>query len=254
MKRAFDIVFAAAVLTVASPVLLTAMGLVWLQDRHSPLYLARRVGRNGADFQMVKIRSMVVDADCSGVNSTSAGDNRVTPVGRWIRRCKLDEVSQFWNVLVGEMSVVGPRPNTRAWGVDLYTAEEQRLLSVRPGITDLASIVFADEGDILQGAENADLTYNQLIRPWKSRLGLLYVERIGRAGGAAVWLDLRIAWLTALAIVSRPAALKGVEGILRELGADEALIAVCRRQGAKPPAGAPPGADRIFFLEGAGQA
>ncbi len=248
MKRAFDILFAGTVLALASPVLLTAMGLVWLQDRHSPIYKARRVGRNGADFSMIKIRSMVVNADRSGVNSTSAGDNRVTPVGRWIRRCKLDEVSQFWNVLVGEMSVVGPRPNTRAWGVDLYTDEERRLLTVRPGITDLASIVFADEGDILQGAENADLTYNQLIRPWKSRLGLLYVGR------ASVWLDLRIAWLTGLAIVSRPAALKGVETILRELGADEALIAICRRQGVRPPAGAPPGADRVFAVEGMGPA
>jgi lipopolysaccharide/colanic/teichoic acid biosynthesis glycosyltransferase len=245
MKRAFDIVFAAGVLTLASPVLLTALALVWLQDRHDPIYRARRVGRGGRDFSMIKIRSMVVGADRTGVNSTSAGDARVTAVGRWIRRCKLDEVSQFWNVLIGEMSVVGPRPNTRAWGVDLYTDEEKRLLTVRPGVTDLASIVFADEGDILQGAENADLTYNQLIRPWKSRLGLLYIGR------ASVWLDLRIAFLTGLAIVSRPAALRGVEAILNELGADADLIAVCRRQGERPPAGAPPGADRVFAAEGA---
>ena len=245
MKRAFDILFAGCVLVVASPVLITAMALVWVHDGHPPIYRAKRVGRFGRDFAMIKIRSMVVDADRTGVNSTSVGDSRVTPVGRWIRRCKLDEVSQFWNVLMGEMSVVGPRPNTRAWGVDLYTDEEKRLLTVRPGITDLASIVFADEGEILQGAENADLTYNQVIRPWKSRLGLLYI------GHPSVWLDLRVAWLTALAVVSRPAALRGVEAILRELGADQDLIAICRRQGDRPPAGAPPGSDRVFALEGA---
>ena len=245
MKRVFDILFAGCVLVVASPVLITAMTLVWVHDGHSPIYRAKRVGRFGRDFAMIKIRSMVVDADRTGVNSTSAGDSRVTPVGRWIRRCKLDEVSQFWNVLMGEMSVVGPRPNTRAWGVDLYTDEEKRLLTVRPGITDLASIVFADEGEILQGAENADLTYNQVIRPWKSRLGLLYIGR------PSVWLDVRVAWLTALAIVSRAAALRGVEAILRELGADQDLIAICRRQGDRPPAGAPPGSDRVFALEGA---
>ncbi len=245
MKRAFDILFAGGVLVVASPVLITAMTLVWVHDGHSPIYRAKRVGRFGRDFAMIKIRSMVVDADRTGVNSTSVGDSRVTPVGRWIRRWKLDEVSQFWNVLMGEMSVVGPRPNTRAWGVDLYTDEEKRLLTVRPGITDLASIVFADEGEILQGAENADLTYNQVIRPWKSRLGLLYISH------PSVWLDLRVAWLTAVAIISRAAALRGVEAILRELGADPDLIAICRRQGDRPPAGSPPGSDRVFALEGA---
>lgn len=242
MKRAFDIVFSAAVLTCASPVLAAALTAVWLQDGHSPVYRARRVGRGGRDFAMIKIRSMVVNADRTGVNSTSAGDARVTPVGRWIRRCKLDEVAQFWNVLMGEMSVVGPRPNTRAWGVDLYTAEERRLLDARPGVTDLASIVFADEGEILAGAEHADLTYNQVIRPWKSRLGLLYLDH------ASLALDLRVAWLTALGLVSRRAALDGVVRELARLGAAPDLIDVCRRQGPRPPAGAPPGAEQVFSL------
>jgi lipopolysaccharide/colanic/teichoic acid biosynthesis glycosyltransferase len=242
MKRAFDIAVSLGVLTLSSPFLAAALAAVWLQDGHSPFYLARRVGRGGRDFSMVKIRSMVVGADRTGVNSTSAGDARITAVGRLIRRAKLDELTQFWNVLKGEMSVVGPRPNTRAWGVDLYTAEEQRLLEIRPGITDLASIVFADEGDVLAGAEHADLAYNQLIRPWKSRLGLLYRDHV------SLGLDLQIAWLTALGLLSRRRALSGVTALVRRLGAPAELAEVCARRAPRPPIGAPPGADRPFEL------
>lgn len=234
MKRAFDVLFSAAVLLVAWPIMATALLLVWLQDFHSPIYKARRVGKGDRDFLMVKVRSMVANADRTGVNSTGGHDNRITPVGRYIRKLKLDEVSQFWNVLKGDMSVVGPRPQVRAQGVDLYTPEEMRLLSVRPGVTDLSSIVFSDEGDILEGAADADALYNQIIRPWKSRLGLLYIDR------RTLWLDIRIIWLTGLAITSKPAALAGVHKILIELGADPRLIEVCQREG-KPPAADPPG-------------
>lgn len=241
LKRPFDLAFSALVLLVFGPFLLTVMFLVWLQDRHHPLYRAPRVGRGGRDFTMMKVRSMIVNADHSGVNSTSAGDRRITPLGHFIRRWKVDELSQFLNVLLGDMSVVGPRPNTRAWGVDLYTAEEMRLLELRPGITDLSSIVFSDEGAILAGAEHADLRYNQIIRPWKSRLGLVYRDH------ASVALDLRIIALTALAIIDKQRALAGVVRILEQLGADPELIAVCRREGPLPAA-APPGADRVVTL------
>ena len=174
-KRLFDIVFSVLVLLASAPVMLTALFLVWWQDRHSPLYKATRVARGNGDFVMIKIRSMRINADKTGVTSTSATDNRITRVGHFIRRFKLDELSQFWNVLMGDMSVVGPRPNTRAHGVDLYTPAEMHLLSVRPGITDLASIVFSDEGQILAGSDDADGLYNRIIRPWKSRLGLVYI-------------------------------------------------------------------------------
>ena len=234
MKRVFDLLFSGAVLLVAWPVVAAALLLVWLQDFHSPIYKARRVGKGDRDFLMVKVRSMVANADRTGVNSTGGHDNRITPVGRYIRKLKLDEVSQFWNVLKGDMSVVGPRPQVRAQGVDLYTDEEMRLLSVRPGVTDLSSIIFSDESDILEGAEDADALYNQIIRPWKSRLGLLYIDR------RSLWLDLRIIWLTGLAITSKPAANAGVHKILTELGADPRLIEVCQRAG-KPPAADPPG-------------
>jgi lipopolysaccharide/colanic/teichoic acid biosynthesis glycosyltransferase len=234
LKRLFDVLFSIVVLIALSPILLGALLLVYLQDRHSPIYRAPRVGRSNIDFTMVKIRSMRAGADKSGVTSTSATDSRITPIGHLIRQLKLDEVAQFWNVLFGDMSVVGPRPNSRRNGVDLYTTEEMHLLDARPGITDLSSIVFSDEGSILAGAPDADELYNRIIRPWKSRLGLLYVRN------ASLTLDLRIIWLTAMALVSKARALEGVEAILRRLGAEPDLIAVCRRD-APLPEGEPPG-------------
>ncbi len=236
-KRAFDILASAIGLIVASPVLIPVIIAVWLQDFHSPFYIATRIGKGGKPFRMVKLRSMVVNADKTGVDSTSAKDPRITPVGRFIRRYKLDELSQLWNVLKGDMSLVGPRPQVPR-DVALYTNEEQRLLSVKPGITDIASIVFADEGDILKDSADPDLDYNRLIRPWKSRLGLLYIEH------QSFLLDLRLIFLTALAILSRKRALLGVQRILNELGADEMLKRVARREEALRPY-PPPGATEV---------
>ena len=125
---------------------------------------------------MVKIRSMIINADKTGVDSTSSDDMRITSVGKVIRKLKLDELSQLWNVLIGDMSLVGPRPNVKS-ETDLYTKIEKNLLNVKPGITDFSSIVFSDEGDILSGSDDPDLLYNQLIRPWKSRLSLFYIEK-----------------------------------------------------------------------------
>lgn len=238
LKRLFDIVVAFGILLIASPLLLGSILAVWMQDRHFPFYLAPRVARGGGEFTMIKIRSMVMNAASSGVNSTGKNDNRITAVGRFIRRYKVDEISQFLNVLWGNMSVVGPRPNTRAWGVDLYTEKEQELLRVLPGITDLASVVFSDEGEILSDAEHADLEYNRIIRPWKSRLGLFYIQHM------SIWLDIQICWLTFRAIFDRPAAIRGVVSILQKKGADPELINVCSR---KSPLVAfpPPGAEEI---------
>ena len=163
MKRLFDIVCSSLGLIVASPVLCPVIFLVWRQDKQSPFYVAPRVGKNGIPFKMVKLRSMIVNADRSGVDSTSVNDQRITKVGHFIRRSKLDELTQLWNVLIGDMSLVGPRPNVRR-ETDLYTKLEQKLLTVKPGITDFASIVFSDEGDILKDVEDPDIAYNQLIR------------------------------------------------------------------------------------------
>jgi lipopolysaccharide/colanic/teichoic acid biosynthesis glycosyltransferase len=221
-KRICDIVASALGLAVASPILCIFMFLVWRQDRHSPFYMGERVGKDERLFKMAKLRSMVINADKSGVDSTGANDRRITTVGRFIRKYKLDEVTQLWNVLKGDMSLVGPRPNVKR-ETDLYTPFEKKLLSVRPGITDIASIVFSDESDILKDQPDPDLAYNQLIRPPKSRLGVLYVENSDLA------LDLRLILLTVVAIVNRPAALAGVQKILDELKAESDLKQIARR-------------------------
>lgn len=239
MKRLFDAVAAGVGLLAVSPVLLLAMFLIWLQDRRSPFYVASRVGKDEQTFQMVKLRSMVVDAEKSGVDSTGADDRRITPVGHFIRRFKMDELTQLWNVLKGDMSLVGPRPNVKK-ETDLYTEVERRLLSVRPGITDFASIVFADEGEVLKGKPDPDIAYNQLIRPGKSLLGLLYVDK------RTLWLDIRLCWLTGVALVSRSRALVGVQQLLRSLGAEPELVKLAGRAGALDPS-PPPGRDQLVI-------
>jgi lipopolysaccharide/colanic/teichoic acid biosynthesis glycosyltransferase len=195
------------------------------------------MARGGGTFRMVKLRSMVRRADRTGVFSTAATDRRITPVGRLLRAWKLDEVVQLWNVLKGEMSLVGPRPQV-ARDAALYTDEERRLLSVRPGITDLASIVFADEGEVLAGHDDPDLRYNQVIRPWKSRLALLGIDHGG------LWTDARILVLTALAPCSRKLALAGVQAMLREWGADELVRRMASREEPLRPY-PPPGAREV---------
>ena len=224
-------------LLIASPVLLPVMFLVWLQDYKSPFYIASRVGKGERAFDMVKLRSMVANADKSGVDSTSANDSRITPVGQFIRRYKLDELTQLWNVMKGEMSLVGPRPNVPR-ETALYTTEEKVLLSVRPGITDFASIVFSDEGDILQDKSDPDLAYNQLIRPWKSRLGLTYIEH------SSLWIDLQLIFFTVIAVFSRDIALKWVQRCLSGLQVDDKVLEVSRRNTDLEPF-PPPGADQV---------
>ena len=197
IKRLVDILASFFGLLITSPILLPVMFLVWREDKKSPFYIAPRSGICGTTFKMVKLRSMVVDADKSGVDSTSGNDMRITSIGHKIRRYKLDELIQLWNVLKGDMSLVGPRPNVKSETI-LYSDVEKDLLLVRPGITDFSSIVFSDEGEILEGKENPDLAYNQLIRPWKSRLGLVYIKN------QSLLLDLQLIFYTVVAILSKP--------------------------------------------------
>jgi len=237
MKRMMDIVCSLLGLAVLSPFLAVVMILVWLQDFHSPLYVATRVGKDSRTFQMVKLRSMVVNADKTGVDSTSADDSRITSIGHFIRRFKLDEFTQLWNVLKGDMSLIGPRPNVKR-ETDLYTDVEKGLLDVKPGITDFSSIVFSDENDILKDSKNPDIDYNQLIRPWKSRLGLLYVKY------QSFLLDCALLLLTLLAVASRERALWGVNKLLIRLYAPVDVIRVSKRKDVLVPF-PPPGLDSV---------
>jgi|ERR1039458_9794589 lipopolysaccharide/colanic/teichoic acid biosynthesis glycosyltransferase len=222
MKRCLDIFASFFGLLCLCPVLGVFLLLIWLQDFHSPFYIAPRVRRRGELFSMIKLRSMVVNADKVGGSSTATTDRRVTWVGRLIRRYKLDEFSQLWNVLKGEMSLVGPRPQVQS-DVNLYSDEEYHLFDVKPGITDFSSIVFSDEGEILKGSSDPDQHYNHVIRPWKSRLGLFYVKH------HSISVDLWLVALTVIAIILRPKALAGVQRLLRKRGADEQLIQVAGR-------------------------
>jgi lipopolysaccharide/colanic/teichoic acid biosynthesis glycosyltransferase len=235
MKRLFDIIGSTIGLVIVSPILLPVMLLVWKQDGNSPFYVATRVGKGGKPFNMIKLRSMIINADKSGVDSTGANDQRITKVGHFIRRYKLDELTQLWNVWIGDMSLVGPRPNVQR-EIDLYTEIERKLLTVKPGITDFASIVFSDEGEILKDTDDPDLAYNQLIRPGKGYLGLFYIEHKG-----SIWLDIRLCFYTAIAILSKEKALKGICSILRSMGAEDNLIQVAKRseplQPLPPPGG-----------------
>ena len=242
MKRSIDIVLSAVGLLVASPILLPTMLIVWLQDFRSPFYIAPRVGLGGRTFKMVKLRSMVVNADKSGVDSTGANDRRITAVGRFIRRYKLDELTQLWNVLKGEMSLVGPRPNVKR-ETDLYTPVERKLLTTKPGITDFSSIVFADEGEILANKADPDLAYNQLIRPWKSQLGIFYIEH------QSTLLDLKLIIVTAVSMLSRAHALAVVAQELEHLGAPLTLTAVAKRAQPLIPT-PPPGASAVVEYRG----
>lgn len=237
MKRLIDIVGATIGLVLASPLLLPVMFLIWAHDRHSPLYVAPRMGRYERPFRMVKLRSMVVNADKSGVDSTAANDMRITPVGQFVRRYKLDELTQLWNVLKGDMSLVGPRPNVER-ETKMYTPVEKRLLGVRPGITDYASIVFADEGDILKEYPDPDIAYNQVIRPYKGQLGLFYIEH------ASVWLDLKLICLTAAALISRRFALATIVADIEQRGGGAELARIAARR-TPLEAVPPPGADRV---------
>jgi lipopolysaccharide/colanic/teichoic acid biosynthesis glycosyltransferase len=237
MKRIFDFLISLIGLTVCSPFLIPVIIIVWLQDWHSPFYIADRVGQGNKPFKMVKLRSMIINAHKSGVDSTSSNDKRITGVGRIIRRYKLDELSQLWNVLIGDMSLVGPRPNVKK-ETDLYTIQEKKLLIVKPGITDFSSIVFSDEGEILKDHPDPDIAYNQLIRPWKSRLGIFYVENRNLS------VDIKLVFLTVVSILSRDKALVKVSALLEKLNAGDDLVRIALRNVPLVPT-PPPGATRI---------
>lgn len=196
-KRIFDIALASFGLVVMSPFFLLLALLIKLDSEGPVFYKGLRVGRHGKPFRIFKFRSMAQNADKLGVSSTSSNDMRVTRVGRLIRKLKLDEFSQLINVLTGDMSVVGPRPEVQKF-VEMYNEQEKTILTVRPGITDWSSIKFHNEGEIIEasGINDADEAYAKLIRPEKLRLQLKYVRERN------LWVDMKIVLSTVLTIFS----------------------------------------------------
>src|SRR3974390_1264561 len=175
LKRIFDIVASFFGLVLLSPVLALVAIFIMIDDPGPIFYRGRPAGLHGEPFRIYKFRTMVVNADKIGGPSSSADDPRITRVGQFLRRYKLDEFPQLLNVFVGEMSLVGPRPEV-VEEVLLYSEEEKHLLDVRPGITDWASIRFRNEGEILRGSSDPHEAYRVKIRPEKIRLGLEYVD------------------------------------------------------------------------------
>jgi lipopolysaccharide/colanic/teichoic acid biosynthesis glycosyltransferase len=194
LKRCIDIGFSISTITLLAPVFLLISIWIKLTSEGPVMYRGVRVGMGGKTFQMLKFRTMVLNAEKLGSSSTAEDDLRITRVGRFLRRYKLDELAQFINVLRGDMSLVGPRPQVQ-WAVDLYSKEERDLLKVRPGITDYASIRYRNEGEILRGSDNPDKDYLEKIAPGKLRLGLYYVHTF------SFITDLKIMLATALILL-----------------------------------------------------
>ena len=237
IKRSTDISISIFILILTSPILFIFSFLIWLGDRSNPIYVAKRIGKDGKEFNFYKLRSMIINADVTGADSTSASDIRITSIGKLIRKFKIDELPQLWHVLMGKMSLVGPRPNV--WNdVKIYTEVEKKLLSVKPGITDFSSIVFSDEGEILSKFEDPDLKYNQLIRPWKSRLGLFYIKK------RSFILDTLLISVTLIAIFKKEIANNCIVKILEYYNADVDLIRICKRDKELEPY-PPPGSKEI---------
>ena len=175
MKRLFDIIASCTGLLCLSP-LFVVIG-IWIKlDSPGPVFYRQvRVGRNNQDFRIFKFRSMRVGADKKGLITVGGHDPRVTRSGYFIRKYKLDEFPQLINVFIGDMSLVGPRPEVRHY-VDLYTPEQMHVLDVRPGITSLASIRYRNENELLDQAENPEQYYIQTVMPHKLAIDLEYVR------------------------------------------------------------------------------
>ncbi|HEY6162972.1 MAG TPA: sugar transferase [Bacteroidia bacterium] len=176
MKRITDILLSLIGLLILFPFLLLLSIIVLLVDGTPVFYSQVRVGKNGRDFRLYKFRTMVKDADKKGLITVGGRDPRITRTGYFLRRSKIDELPQLFNVLVGDMSLVGPRPEVRKY-VERYNAEQLKVLSVRPGITDLASIEYSNENEILGRSADPENVYVNEIMPAKLRLNLEYMAR-----------------------------------------------------------------------------
>ena len=175
MIRFFDVFFALIGLILLFPLFLVVYCMIKVESPGKGIYKQERIGKNHRPFYLYKFRSMYVNAESSGLLTVGSGDKRITKTGRIIRRFKIDELPQLVNIIKGDMSIVGPRPEVEKY-VKLYTKEQQRVLSVRPGITDYASIKYMDENVLLSQAGDPESLYINKIMPDKIRLNMIYVD------------------------------------------------------------------------------
>lgn len=193
MKRIFDVLSSFAVLVVLSPVLLVVCILIVLDSKGGVFYKQQRVGINEVEFGLYKFRTMRPDSDKVKI-TVGDRDPRVTDIGFYLRKYKLDELPQLLNILKGEMSVVGPRPEVKQY-VDLYNDEQLKVLSVKPGLSDLATLEYVNESEILAKSDNPEETYVNVIMPDKLKLNLQYIDR------QSFLLDLQIIFKTFARII-----------------------------------------------------
>ena len=223
MKKLFDFFFSIFLIIIFLPLIILISIIVFILDFNNPFYVAERVGKNFKMFKMIKFRSMIINADKNKVFSTKSDDERITIIGKYLRRFKLDELPQLFNILFGHMSFVGPRPNVK-FEVDMYHDYEKDLLKIKPGITDLASIVFYDEAEILKNSNDPNKDYGLLIRPWKSQLGIYYVNNNN------LILDIKIILFTILNFFNRQYVLNSISKIILKKTSDEKLSEICLRK------------------------
>jgi lipopolysaccharide/colanic/teichoic acid biosynthesis glycosyltransferase len=195
IKRFFDFLLSLCGIILLSPILLIIYLLIKIDSKGPALFLQTRVGRNGLPFKIAKFRTMIVDAEKVGKQITIGRDPRITRVGHHLRKYKLDELPQLFNVLKGEMSLVGPRPEVPKY-VNFYTEEQRKILEVRPGITDYASIKYINENELLEKSKNPERTYIEEIMVDKLKLNLEYVIK------RSIFEDVKIILMTLLKIVA----------------------------------------------------
>lgn len=196
MKRLFDVISSMVVLIMVAPLILILSIAIALDSKGGVFYRQIRVGRNNSDFGLLKFRTMVPNADSKGQLTVGGRDPRITKIGFWLRKYKLDEMPQLINILKGEMSVVGPRPEVRKY-VSLYNSEQLSVLNVRPGLTDYASLEYLDENELLGKADDPEKVYIEEVMPAKLELNLRYIREQG------LGTDLKIIFATLGRIVRR---------------------------------------------------
>lgn len=195
-KRFFDLAVSMILIVFLSPLLILIALVILLESRGGIFYLQTRVGKGNTDFTIFKFRSMRPGSDKKGLLTIGRDDNRITRAGAFLRKYKLDELPQLFNVLMGTMSFVGPRPEVRKY-VNLYTEEQKKVLTVKPGITDFASLQYVDENEMLFRSDNPEMEYISTIMPAKLKLNQLYIERSG------FYTDIKIILLTVRRIFLR---------------------------------------------------